>query len=852
MSLSPGTRLGPYEILAPLGAGGMGEVYKARDTRLNRDVAIKVLPDDFARDPARLQRFKQEAQAVAALNHPNIVGVYDVGENFIVSELVDGQTLRAAGKLPQRQAMDLAAQVADGLAAAHAAGIAHRDLKPENIMIGRDGRAKILDFGLAKITSVTGPNEATQTQAGMIMGTAGYMSPEQAKGLPADHRSDIFSFGLVLYEVLAGKNAFTGASSVEVMNAILKEDPPELPEPIAPGLKRIVGHCLDKNPDRRFQSASDLAFALQSPLSSGPNTPIAQPPRWRKTVLLAAYALAIAAISVAGTRLLWRNRAPQSWTGVRLGGPEVVLMPRLSPDGRMLAFVGADADGVLQVWVMQPGSGNRVMLTHDRERGYVQSCAWSADGSRIYYDRWFDQPTGIFSVPALGGDAQPVLENAMSPEPLPDGSLLLVRINPEHLFQPFRYWPDTGKIQAYPVNVAYIGWSLLRSIPGGREVLVKGSRIGPGMDAAVHLLTIDLAAGNVKQLPEELPGQFSSSYALGATPDGKHALTDVQSGSIRRVVAVPLEGHEPARTLLNLQQITYGLDTGPDGSIYVDQNDRTADIVRFTPALAGDRPSPVQRLATLGNLGGSVGKEGLAVLPDGRVVSSEEAAGRSRLVLIQAGKDPVPIVNTSEETSVPVTAAGPGEVAFMIGPPPHSDIAVASVSNGRITHRISFDKGRVEQMAASPDGKTIYCVAAGEIWAVPVSGEAPRKIRTGAGVTVDAATQTLVIQVWEPPNTRLVRVPLSGGQEQEIAGSFHIGLGIDPGGIHNGKLLAPLPSPYWWDPPGILDLASGKSTRIPLDFISDFHHLAWAPDGSIVALVAGWRSSIWKFTPVAP
>ncbi len=852
MPLSPGTRLGPYEILAPIGAGGMGEVYKARDTRLNRDVAIKVLPDDFARDPGRLQRFKQEAQAVAALNHPNIVGVYDVGENFIVSELVDGQTLRAAGKLPQRQAMELAAQVADGLAAAHAAGIAHRDLKPENIMIGRDGRAKILDFGLAKITPVAGPETATQTQAGMIMGTAGYMSPEQAKGLPADHRSDIFSFGLVLYEMLAGKSAFAGGSSVEVMNAILKEDPPELPEPVAPGLKRIVGHCLDKNPDRRFQSASDLAFALQSPLSSGPQPSLAQPPRWRKPVLLAACALAIAGISIAATRLLWRNRAPQSWTGVRLGGPEVVLMPRLSPDGRMLAFVGGDADGVLQVWVMQPESGNRVMLTHDRERGYVQSCAWSADGSRIYYDRWFDQPMGIFSVPALGGDAQPVLENAMSPEPLPDGSLMVVKINPAHLYQPFRYWPDTGKIQAYPVNVSYSGWALLRAIPGGRQAIVKGSRAGPGMDTAVHLLTIDLASGNVTQLPEEFPGQFSNSYALGAAPDGKYALIDVPSGSIRRVVAVPLDGHGPFRTMLNLQQILYGLDTGPDGSIYVDQNDRTADIVRFTPVLAGDRPSAVQRVATLGNLGGLVNGEGLAVLPDGRVVSSEQAAGRSRLVLIQAGKDPVPIVNTSEATSPPMTPAGAGEVAFMIGTPPHSAIALATVSNGRITHRLEFDKGRVEQMAASPDGKTIYCVAAGEIWAVPISGEAPRKIRTGSGVTVDAASQSLVVQVVEPPNTRLIRVPLGGGPEHEIAGPFHIGLGIDPGGIRNGMLLAPLPSPYWWDPPGILDLASGKSTRIPLDFISDFHHMAWAPDGSVVALVVGWRSSIWKFTPAAP
>jgi serine/threonine protein kinase len=283
MPLPPGTRLGPYEIVASLGAGGMGEVYRARDTRLNRDVALKVLPEDFARDPARRQRFETEARAVAVLNHPNIVAVYDVGENFLVSELVDGETLRDAGKLSQRQAIELAAQVAEGLAAAHAAGVTHRDLKPENIMVtgpstSDAGRAKILDFGLAKVAQPQAPgtDAPTRTQDGIVMGTVGYMSPEQVKGLPVDHRSDIFSFGLVLYEMLAARRAFSGGSSIEVMSAILKEDAPGLPESIAPGLRRIVERCIEKEPGRRFQSARDLAFALEnSDVSSSHRTAIA-------------------------------------------------------------------------------------------------------------------------------------------------------------------------------------------------------------------------------------------------------------------------------------------------------------------------------------------------------------------------------------------------------------------------------------------------------------------------------------------------------------------------------------------------------------------------------------------------
>ena len=274
--LTAGSRIGPYEIVSLLGSGGMGDVYRARDARLGRAVAVKVLTPDVANDPGRRQRFEQEARAASALNHPNILSVYDTGSQdglvYIVSELIDGETLRdhlKRGALPQSRVLEIAGQVADALAAAHAADIVHRDLKPENIMLTRDGRAKILDFGLAKqVTPRTpGSDEAemlTRTTPGAVLGTAAYMSPEQVRGETVDPRSDLFSFGLVLYECLCGRPPFERPTGVEVMTAILREDPPELPESVAPALRQIVAHCLEKEPDRRFHSARDLAFALRT------------------------------------------------------------------------------------------------------------------------------------------------------------------------------------------------------------------------------------------------------------------------------------------------------------------------------------------------------------------------------------------------------------------------------------------------------------------------------------------------------------------------------------------------------------------------------------------------------------
>ena len=371
MPLTPGTRLGTCEILAPLGAGGMGEVYRARDTALGREVAVKVLPAAFASDADRLRRFTQEAQAAAALNHPNILAIFHVGEQdgtpFIVSELLEGETVRdrlRAGAIPVRKAVEYTMQIAGGLASAHDKGIVHRDLKPENLFLTQDGRVKILDFGLAKlmrpepgdgVSAAETNTKSAGTGIGTVLGTAGYMSPEQVRAQPVDARTDLFSLGAILYEMVSGKRAFQGPTPADTMSAILREEPEPLAATLGsvpPALERIVRHCLEKNPYERFQSARDLKFdlseitSLSSPSGGASGQHVAQDggPGRGRAIRLGAAVLALAGAAGLG----WWLRAPQPVEQPRFqrltfrrGG---VASARFAPDHKTIVY-GAAWDG---------------------------------------------------------------------------------------------------------------------------------------------------------------------------------------------------------------------------------------------------------------------------------------------------------------------------------------------------------------------------------------------------------------------------------------------------------------------------------------------------------------------------
>jgi eukaryotic-like serine/threonine-protein kinase len=430
MPLSAGSKIGPYEIQCPLGAGGMGEVYRARDTRLGRDVALKIIPESFAHEPDRLRRFEQEARAVAALNHPNILAIHDIGQHdgspFLVSELLEGETLRVVlerGAVPQRKTIEYGVQIAHGLAAAHEKGIVHRDLKPENIFVTKDGRIKILDFGLAKLIENPGSDSedltltTPHTAAGMVIGTSSYMAPEQVRGKAADARTDIFAFGAVLYEMLFGVRAFRRDTTAETMTAVLRDDPPELSSAGhlgSPALERIVQRCLEKNPEERFQSARDLSFALGA-LSGTDSSTMARAAavpreipllRWLAVAIGMALALAVVA---AGTWILARRPQPTTRMRFALAVPDEMSISHmaLSRDGSMLVFVSPEENCALpMLYVQRVGSPTVTLLPGTEGASYP---FWSPDNAYVGFFA-----NGKLQKMAISGGTPQILATALA------------------------------------------------------------------------------------------------------------------------------------------------------------------------------------------------------------------------------------------------------------------------------------------------------------------------------------------------------------------------------------------------------------------------------------------------------
>jgi Tol biopolymer transport system component len=559
MSLEPGTKIGPYEILGPIGAGGMGEVYRARDARLAREVAVKILPPSLRGDPDRLRRFEQEARAAGQLNHPNILVVFDTGVHegvpYVVEELLDGETLRrkvGGAPLPARKAIDYARQAAEGLAAAHQKGIVHRDLKPENLFVTTDGRVKILDFGLAKLTSpaelgsaLTEAPTRAETGAGVVLGTVGYMSPEQVRGRPADHRSDLFSLGAILYEMLSGRRAFQATSSVETMNAILKEDPPDLSRlnpDLPPGLARLVEHCLEKGPDERFQSARDLAFQLASLATAssavgegGPAGAVAErPDRARKgTLARPAIAAALGLAAVVGAFFAGRQSrtaaaaATYSQLTFRQG---TIASGRFTPDGESVVYSAAWEGSPTELFTTRPGSPESRSL--GLPSATILSVSVSGEMAVLldaHFTFGFMRSGTLARAPLAGGVPRPVLENVQDACWSPDGQSLAV----------VRSLGGRYRLE-YPVGtVLYETGAWLSSVRVSRD----GSHIGfidhPGLgDTRGRVAAVDLS-GKLKILTEP----FSSASGLAWSPAGEEIwFTAGRTGNVRALYAVDLRG----------------------------------------------------------------------------------------------------------------------------------------------------------------------------------------------------------------------------------------------------------------------------------------------------------------------
>jgi eukaryotic-like serine/threonine-protein kinase len=764
-SISPGSRFGPYEVNGILGSGGMGEVYLARDTRLGRQVALKVLPTGLASDPDRLRRFEHEARTSGLLNHPNIVTVFDVGtqdgQPYLVCELLEGETLRdrlRRGPIAPREATVIAVQVARGLAAAHAKGVVHRDLKPENLILTRDGSAKLLDFGIAKLLQPeTGSHDAQETlqvtSAGVVMGTVAYMSPEQVAGRTVDHRSDIFSFGAVLYEVLSGVRPFVAETPAETMTAILRQEPEPLPSlapNASPALDRIVAHCLEKAPEDRFQTARDLAFALDALTGTRPAThgePV-PPPRvptahagWWRPATLAGVPLALAG----GFALAWSlGRTPHAAPTPTFSRVTRLIAtdanesaPALSPDSKWIAYLAATG-GRADVCVRFVSGGQTVNLTAGMTdisvapRRDIGGLDISPDGTLIVFDA--GPPAAIASqqssyvIPApLGGTPRKLVTRGLAVRWSPDGqriaymvpggsagdSLWVADASGEH---PRELLPVSGGIHAH-----WPAWSA-----DGQYVFFHRGVNSSGLEPT-EIWRVPVAGGP----PERVIATSRRAVHPFPSLDGRGLLYSSNPNSVELSLWWKPTGQSPVR-------VTTGVGEYAEARLAPDGRSMIATAYTLRQSLAtmpvdGDAATltPLTPEAT-GDIDPDRSPKG-----DRIALSSTRGGDRNIWTARPDGTDPRIVTAGTAIDERPAWSPDGTRIAFVSSRGGQRSLWVTDADGGIPRHVCNAQV--LDTVTWSPDGSTlVYAAPSGRVQAlfiVPATGGVPRRIPTPAGAT---------------------------------------------------------------------------------------------------------------------
>lgn len=721
MALTSGIELGPYEILSPLGAGGMGEVYRARDNRLKRDVALKLLPAEYAADPERVRRFEQEAHACAALNHPNILAIHDIGSRaeafYMVTELLEGETLRHrlnGGALPTRKAIEYSVQIAEGLAAAHEKGIIHRDLKPENIFVTRDGRVKILDFGLAKLAPAVPLDDRTlgsdgvETDAGLVLGTLGYMSPEQVRGSSIDHRSDLFSFGAVLYEMLSGRRAFRGSTPADTISAILKEDPPELSttgREVSPALERIVRHCLEKNPEERFQSARDLAFDLESISGSNSQSPAVAVARRRvvhtslRIAAIASLALAVlAAIFWAGWSLKPATSASFKQLTFRRG---TVTTARFAPDGQNIIYSAA-WEGSLHPELFSARTDG--VLSRPLDVNDADLLAISPQGEMALLQHWrrtrgYERRGTLARMALSGGAPKEMLDGVQAADWSSDGATLaVIRSDPNYQLE-------------FPIGHVLVsattGWLSDVRVARDQEHVAFFEHPQRSDDRG-SVCIVDLR-GNKRVLSTG----WSSLEGLAWSPSGSEVwFAGSSTGDRRSLYAVSVSGR--LRTLLSVPGSVLLHDVAPDGRVLLAEENQHSVVMGLTPGSAQERD--------LGWLDYSQVRD---LTPDGRwLLLDEQGDGGGPNYSIYIRKtDGSPAVRLGDNDAFSISADG----KWVLATTNASGGAVVLLPTG-VGETRPIKTGNLQNPRAHflPDGKRISLVSAGRMYVQSLDSDSPR------------------------------------------------------------------------------------------------------------------------------